>query len=73
MQQRIEYFDFLRGVAILMVVAIHCFGASIGKRIGLNGNLKWFCLTIIVILASFFVLFISKKLFPKATRILLGV
>lgn len=56
------------------IYLIHCYLIGfIGKRIGLNGDLKWFCLTIIVILASFFVLFIVKKLFPKATRILLGV
>ena len=72
MKQHISYFDFLRGIAILMVVAIHTYIA--GDFITADGTVRIIfrqllnCAVPIFLAISGF--FLGRKTFDNRTRVL---
>jgi probable poly-beta-1,6-N-acetyl-D-glucosamine export protein len=67
MSERIEYFDFLRGIAIIMVVAIHTFGSSYTYEsislLGISARQLTNCAVPIFLVSSAFLL--GNKIFAN--------
>lgn len=56
------------------IYLIHCFLISrVDSLLKFHGTLKWGMLTLSVLFVSFFILFLAKSVFPKFSRLFLGV
>ena len=78
MSQRIEYYDFLRGIAIIMVVGIHSFGLYLIHCfviMGVNYLLpthSWVLSWMLVVILTSMLIASARKMLPHRLNKYLG-
>lgn len=76
-----KYFDGILNLLMIKlgrysfgIYLIHCFLISrVDSLLKFHGTPKWVLLTLSVLLGSFLILFLAKGIFPKFSRLFLGV